>query len=73
VQEEAILNTERYERGWNQLSVHIGSALNVGLSPEEIIEIALHCIPYVGFPKVMNAISIVREVFTERGIEWFAA
>jgi 4-carboxymuconolactone decarboxylase len=53
-----------------ELSVHIGSALNAGLSPEEIVEVVLHCIPYIGFPRVMNAMAIVREVFVERGIEY---
>jgi 4-carboxymuconolactone decarboxylase len=51
-----------------ELEVHIGSALNVGLTPKEIIEIMLHCIPYIGFPKVMNAVGTAREVFESKGI-----
>jgi len=47
----------------NQLMVHINGCLNVGLSQEEIIEIFTQCIPYVGFPKVLNAIYIAQEVF----------
>lgn len=53
-----------------ELSVHIGSALSAGLTPEEIVEVVLHCIPYVGFPRVMNAMSVVRTVFAEKGIEY---
>lgn len=53
-----------------ELSVHIGSALNVGLSPAEIVEIVLHCIPYIGFPRVMNAVAVVRRVFAEKGIAY---
>lgn len=48
----------------NQLIVHINGCLNVGLSQEEIIEIFTQCIPYVGFPKVLNAIFTAQEVFS---------
>ena len=34
-----------------QLEVHINGSLNVGLSPEKIIETFIQCIPYTGFPK----------------------
>jgi 4-carboxymuconolactone decarboxylase len=53
-----------------ELTVHVGSALNVGLKAKEIMEVMLHCIPYIGFPRVMNAVSIARKVFEERGIEY---
>lgn len=49
----------------SQLKVHINGALHVGLSKQEIVETFIHCIPYVGFPKVLNAVSIAREVFSE--------
>ena len=39
-----------------QLKVHINGALNVGLSQEEILETFIQCIPYVGFPKILNAV-----------------
>lgn len=48
-----------------QLHVHINGALNVGISKERIIETFLQCIPYVGFPKVLNAVSAARKVFQE--------
>ncbi|GAJ25612.1 4-carboxymuconolactone decarboxylase [Liquorilactobacillus sucicola DSM 21376 = JCM 15457] len=50
----------------NQLIVHINGALNVGLTRNEIIETFVQCIPYVGFPKVLNAISTAKEVFNSR-------
>lgn len=50
----------------NQLIVHINGALNVGLTQNEIIEIFIQCIPYVGFPKVLNAISTAKEVFNSK-------
>ncbi|MBY0029318.1 carboxymuconolactone decarboxylase family protein [Priestia aryabhattai] len=49
-----------------QLNVHINAALNVGLTPHEIVEAITHCIPYTGFPRVLNAIFIAKQVFTER-------
>lgn len=52
-----------------QLEVHINGALNVGVTPQKIVETFLQCIPYTGFPKVLNAIFVARKVFEERGIE----
>lgn len=51
-----------------QLEVHINSSLNVGLSPEKIIETFIQCIPYTGFPKVLNAIYTAKKIFAERHI-----
>lgn len=49
-----------------QLKVHIGAALNVGVSREEISEALLHAAVYCGFPKALNATFAAREVFNER-------
>lgn len=51
-----------------QLEVHINGALNVGVTPEKIVETFLQCIPYTGFPKVLNAIKVAKKIFVERGI-----
>lgn len=51
-----------------QLEVHINGSLNVGLSPEKIIETFIQCIPYTGFPKVINAIYTAKKIFAERHI-----
>ncbi|BDR55378.1 carboxymuconolactone decarboxylase [Bombiscardovia apis] len=48
-----------------QLTVHIQGALNVGLSQEQVVEAILQCVPYVGFPRVINAIHVARTVFTK--------
>ena len=48
-----------------QLQVHIKAALHVGLEQNKIIEAFLHCIPYTGFPKVLNAVTVARQVFAE--------
>ena len=49
-----------------QLEVHINGSLNVGVSKEKIIETFIQCIPYVGFPRVLNAIFTAKKVFAER-------
>ncbi|MGL4991861.1 MAG: carboxymuconolactone decarboxylase family protein [Sarcina sp.] len=47
----------------NQLNVHIHAALNVNISEDEILETFIHCIPYVGFPKVLNAVFVAEKIF----------
>ncbi len=51
-----------------QLEVHINGSLNVGISPEKVIETFIQCIPYTGFPKELNAVNVAKKVFTERNI-----
>jgi 4-carboxymuconolactone decarboxylase len=45
-----------------QLAVHINGSLNIGISPEKVIETFIQCIPYTGFPKVINAVNVARKV-----------
>lgn len=52
-----------------QLEVHINVALNVGISFEKVIETFIQCIPYTGFPKVLNAVNVAKKVFNERNIK----
>lgn len=51
-----------------QLKAHVHAALNVGLSPVEIKEAIYQCAPYLGFPKTLNALTEVNEVFKARDI-----
>jgi len=46
-----------------QLKAHVFAALNVGTSPVEIKEAIYQCVPYLGFPKTLNAIQQANEVF----------
>lgn len=46
-----------------QLRVHIDAALHVGLTRSEVVQAILQTAPYVGFPRVINAINVAREVF----------
>jgi 4-carboxymuconolactone decarboxylase len=52
-----------------QLEVHINAGLNVGLTAREVVEAILHCIPYTGFPRVLNAILVAKRVFEERHVD----
>ncbi len=52
-----------------QLEVHINGALNVGIPPRKIVESFIQCIPYTGFPKVLNAVTVAKEVFDSRKLK----
>ncbi len=52
-----------------QLRSHTAAALNVGVSPVEIREAVYQCAPFLGFPKTLNGIAVIDDVFTDRGIE----
>lgn len=51
-----------------QLRVHLNGALNVGIAPEKIVEALIHCVPYVGFPRVLNAVSTAKGFFSSRAL-----
>ncbi len=69
-QREMITITSLLTQGGceNQLRVHIQAALNVGLAQTEIVETFIHCVPYVGFPRVLNAVFIAKEIFEKAEI-----
>jgi len=49
-----------------QLETHVHGAFNVGLTQAEVVEAVMTLIPYIGFPKALNAMSIVHRV-VEKG------
>lgn len=51
-----------------QLKDHINAALNVGNSPEEIVEIIMQMSAYAGFPKAINGIVAAKEVFVQKDL-----
>jgi 4-carboxymuconolactone decarboxylase len=51
-----------------QLEVHVNTALNVGLTPEQIIEALLQSAVYCGMPRAINATMTARKVFADRGL-----
>ena len=40
----------------------------MGLTKEKIVGTLIQCIPYIGFPRVLNGLSLVKEVMAERGL-----
>jgi 4-carboxymuconolactone decarboxylase len=52
------------------LKYHIHGMLNVGCTPQEVIETILHAVVYAGFPAAQDGITIAREVFKERNLEF---
>jgi len=49
----------------HELKLHIRSALSNGLTRKEIAEAILHCAIYCGFPKGIDALRLMKEVFDE--------
>jgi len=48
--------------------VLVGAALNVGVTPIEVKEIAYQAVPYIGIAKVIDFIHTTNEVLTERAV-----
>jgi len=51
-----------------QLRRHLGNALHVGLTPEQIVELIIHDTWYGGAPAGLNALALCKAVFEERGV-----
>jgi 4-carboxymuconolactone decarboxylase len=49
-----------------QLETHVHGALNVGLRETEIVEAVMTLIPYLGFPRALNALAVVKRVLEKR-------
>lgn len=52
-----------------QLKSHTNAALNIGVPPVEIRESVYQAAPFIGFPKVLNALDTINSVFISRGIQ----
>ena len=51
-----------------QLKAHLNACLNVGCTPVELREAIYQCAPFIGFPRTLNAIGVLNEVLTSRGV-----
>ena len=51
-----------------QLKAHLNASLNVGCTPVELREAVYQCAPFIGFPRTLNAIGVLNEVLTARGV-----
>jgi len=52
-----------------QLKAHTNAALNIGVKPIEIREVIYQLAPFIGYPKVLNALQTINAVFKARGIK----
>ena len=52
----------------DQLRIHVNIALNLSVTPEQILEVMLHAAAYAGLPTGANASTVAHEVFRKRGI-----
>ena len=52
-----------------QLNSHINAGLNIGLEPIEIREAIYQLAPFIGFPKTLNAVNVMNEVFKQKNIK----
>lgn len=56
-----------------QLTGHLGRALDNGVKPSEIAGILAHLAFYTGWPNAVSALSVVEQVYRQRGIQDAAA
>lgn len=52
----------------SQLRFHMDGGLNVGLTPQEVVEIIYVTTVFAGFPAGLNALTAAGKVFEERGV-----
>jgi len=51
-----------------QLEFHLAGALEVGCTPEELVELMTHLAIYAGFPAALNGVAAARRIFARRGV-----
>ncbi len=51
-----------------QLRSHTAAALHVGVTPLELREAIYSCMPFIGCPRTLNAVSTLNETFAAQGI-----
>ena len=49
-----------------QAKAHAGANLSVGNTRDMFIEAITQCLPFIGFPRTLNAISCINEVTAEK-------
>ena len=47
-----------------QLKAHVEGNLNVGNSKQYLINIASQCVPYIGYPRTLNALRCIQDGYT---------
>ena len=52
----------------DELRIHIGAALNVGATREEVAEVIFQMMTYGGVPTMVEGLKVFKEVLQERGM-----
>jgi 4-carboxymuconolactone decarboxylase len=52
-----------------QLSSHTAAALKVGVEPIQVREAIYQLAPFIGFPRTLNAVTTINEVFRGHGLD----
>lgn len=55
-------------QSYDLLRQHVQGALNLGLTPEEIMEAIYHCTPYTGIATTYSAVTTATKVLLENGV-----
>jgi 4-carboxymuconolactone decarboxylase len=50
-------------QSWELLKLNVQGALNIGLTPVEIMEAYYQCVPYIGIAKAYDGIAAINEIF----------
>lgn len=66
----ATLTVSAIQLASPQVRAHTRNALNVGITPVEIIEIFMMVAFYGGIPASYNALAVAKEVFEERALDY---
>ena len=53
----------------DELEWHVRSALNLGLTEKELIEVIVQCSPYIGLPKTNHALRAAKRAFKKAAEE----
>lgn len=52
-----------YNGAESQLTGHTTGNKNLGKSKEYMMEVATVCMPYIGYPRTLNALSVINNVY----------
>lgn len=52
----------------SQLKTHIIGSLNIGVSIKELTEIFIHLSMFIGFPKAMEGLKVLKEIKEEKNL-----
>ena len=53
----------------HELEIHLGAALNHGVTPVEIQEVMITMVAYGGFPRAIDGLILAKQVFEARGVK----